>query len=274
MDSKEEARATQNINELLTASENTEISSETTQEDFQEESSKENVETSTSNPDESPEEITETDTSNQTGLLKTMPEMPVIDDEIIQKYPTLKSYKGRPITEIAHAYDATVRQLNKISQRLKKKDIPKLEDMPDPYQNPDEAQQWLNNRDKQMKEDDFDYIGAIAARLPGDTDVAQLVQNWAAKNQKFLFDGSGIRKEVQAVFEKEPMLLVEQVVNHYTDLVEGESQKRAIEKKTSKQVYNTVKKSFNNEPEQIHKVKQARELDEVQALLKEINDQL
>ena len=197
------------------------------------------------------EEQTETETE-QTEEVQA--EIPIIDDEMIKKYPVLRSYYGKPVTQLADSYQRIVSQFTTNSQKLKELENKLAEsslqdtgDYPDPVEKPEEFKKWLADREEKIKslaqkpEPQVDLMVELATRLPQGTDVNAVVDGWSKQNAVRLFDAMGnLRPEMQSLYTKNPEILYQEV-SDFQKLQEKENQTEEVVRKAG---HKELRKNF------------------------------
>jgi hypothetical protein len=225
---------------------------------------------------EEPEAETQTEVEEQTEVI---PEA-VFTDEIIDKYPALKMFRGKTITEIAPAYQKIVskyqdliRLYKELEGKLEKTSLTDLGEPPDPIENRAEFDKWLKKRDelvrsqvKPAEQSTTNPMMEVQARLPG-VDVNKVADEWAKFNSDMLFDETGnLRPEIEALYKKNPELMVESIVKHYNIHLRANQNETEIEKKAKAEAYKKTKENFKmaqktkSESSQINSIQRTSDL--------------
>lgn len=212
------------------------------------------------NPDstetkEAEESEAETETQEETQE-EVKPD--IISDEIIEQFPTLKMYRGKPIKELAPSYDKLVRKLHETIQKnkelegkLSKTSLNELGEPPDPIENRAEFDKWLEKRDKLIKsqvkvepEPTINPLAEVKKRLP-DADVEKIADEWAKFNSRRLFDATGnLKPEIKKMYQEDPDLMVDELISFYNLLSKAEQNELQIEKKAKEETFKQTKEAF------------------------------
>lgn len=200
------------------------------------------------------EEQTE-ETEEQTEV---QAEIPMIDEEMIKEFPVLRSYIGKPVTDLAPTYSRIVSQFTQNSQELSElkrqmaeSSLQKTDDIPDMVEKPEEFKKWLADRDKtnqdigagQTQEPQIDFMGELAKRLPQGTDVQGTVNKWMNKNARRLFDGTGEwRPEMESYYSKDPEALYQEV----SEFLANDEKANLDEADVRKAGHKKLQKDFKN----------------------------
>jgi len=185
---------------------------------------------------------------------------PIISDEMIQQFPQLKMYRGKPLKDLGKAYanlvgklHQTIKENNELKGKLEKSSLTELGDPPDPIENRAEFDKWLQRRDELVKsqvqpvqqQPAMNPMVEIQNRLPQGVDVNKVADEWAKFNSRMLFDETGnLKSEMKALYEKEPDLMIDSVVNFYNLLSKAQQNELAIEKKAKQEAYKQTKDAF------------------------------
>lgn len=216
------------------------------------------------NPDstetkEAEESEAETETQEETQE-EVKPE--IISDKIIEQFPTLKMYRGKPIKELAPSYDKLVRKLHETIQKnkelegkLSKTSLNELGEPPDPIENPAEFKAWMDRRDKLLKaqilaevkqepEPVINPLAEVKKRLP-DADVEKIVDEWGKFNSRRLFDATGnLKPEIKKMYQEDPDLMVDELISFYNLLSKAEQNELQIEKRAKEETFKQTKEAF------------------------------
>ena len=108
--------------------------------------------------EESQEVIQETKEEVQTK------EVGIIDDEMIQQFPTLKMYRGKSLLDIPKAYHNLTlayaedhRRLKQIEKEQAKK-LPDISTIPDPVEKPEEHRKWLEDYTERVRKEALESV--------------------------------------------------------------------------------------------------------------------
>ena len=121
--------------------------------------------------------------------------------------------------------------------------------MPDPVEKPKEFQKWLDDRDKKVRESvqiaepQVDLVSELAKRLPQGTDVTGIVNKWANKNARRLFDEMGnLRSEMQSLYLDNPEVLYQEV----SEFLKNDEKENEGEANLRKAGHKKLQKDFKN----------------------------
>lgn len=203
---------------------------------------------------EAPEAEAQVETETQTE--EVIPEA-VFTDEMIDKYPALKMFRGKSIQEIAPAYQKIVskyqneiRRNKELEGKLEKTSLTDLGEPPDPIENRADFDKWLKKRDDVVKsqvkpiEPTTNPMMEVQSRLPG-IDVNKVADEWAKHNADMLFDETGnLRPEIESLYKKNPELMVDSIVKHYNLYLKANQNETEIEKRSKEEAYKKTKENF------------------------------
>lgn len=210
--------------------------------------------------EETKEESEEVQEEPQTETEEIQSQEPVISDEMIEQFPQLKMYRGKPLKDLGKAYanlvgklHQTIKENNELKGKLEKSSLTELGDPPDPIENREAFDKWLQKRDELIKsqipksepQPTIDPLMEAKKRLPEGTDVQKLADAWAKFNARMLFDETGnLKQEIKSLYEKEPELMIDSIVNFHSLLSKTEQNELAIETKAKQEAYNKTKDAF------------------------------
>ena len=190
------------------------------------------------------------------------PVIPIIDDELVAKYPVLRAYYGKPVTDIAAGYQAIVTKFMnksndfaKMQKELDNISLQDLGDMPDSVEKPEEFKLWLKDRDEKNRqsatvEPQVDIIAELTTRLPAGTDVKTLVDSWANQNAQRLFDNMGnLRVEMQSLYQNNPDVLYQEVLAFQNSQAKENEDEAVVRKAGHKKLQSDFKKARNSKKE-------------------------
>ena len=206
-------------------------------------------------------EVAQEETPEQTEV--ETPKSVVISDEIIDKFPSLKMFRGKNLEELAPVYDKLVRKYQneirekkELERKLEKTSLTELGEPPDPIENRAEFDKWLQKRDELVKsqvktepQPTMNPLAEVQKRLP-DVDINKVADEWAKFNARRLFDATGnLRPDIQKMYQEEPDLMVDEIVNFYGLLSKAEQNELAIETKAKEETYKRTKEAFKKAKE-------------------------
>lgn len=238
---------------------------------------------------EETQEKTQEETQKEETQEETKVPEPIVTDELIEQFPTLKMYRGKPVSQLAPIYDKLVRKLTseiqkrkELEGKLEKTSLDGIGEPPDPIENRAEFDKWLKKRDELVKsqvkqpEPEVDYLIEVQKRLPN-VDAREVVNDWAKHNSRRLFDETGnLRPEVQALYQRDPELMIEEITNFYELSSKANKNEDTIEQESKKQAYLKTKENFKEarkakkESSEVHAVSRTTELTPEDELLQKI----
>lgn len=230
-------------------------------------------------PEGEPEEL-----SDKPGEPEREPE--VVTDELIEKFPTLKMYRGKPLKDVMGGYDGIVRQYNAIlnekkelEKKLKKDSLSELGEAPDRIEDPEGFNKWLKKRDdlirqqaleSQVKQPQTNYLTEVQKRLPEGTDVNKVIEGWSKFNSDILYDEFGnLRQEVSYLYSQNPNLLVSEILKYYNLVSKAEQNDTLIQKKVKQETYERTKQSIKDAQRTIKESKDVKATPRTEALTEE-----
>lgn len=199
-------------------------------------------------------------------------EVGIIDDTMIQEYPALKMYKGKPIKDLGKAYQNIVKaytesqkQLKQLEQEKAKQSLPKPTEVPDPVEKPEEFNKWLADYTDKIKQSvqpqpqPRDIVSEVATVLPKDADVTKVVNEWTNFNAERIFNEFGeIRPEVQAFYDRNPHILIGEIKSFYDLSSKAMKNTMTIQTEAKNQAYKTVTNSIKKANQNKEDVTQAQ----------------
>lgn len=190
---------------------------------------------------------------------------PVVDDSIIEQFPYLRSYYGKPLKQVAVAYGHLVRELTKakmeLSELKKSKTEVKLDEVPDPIEDPEGFKKWYAAEQQRIREEalqeaklqaqpQVDWVGEVKKYLPPEADVNKVLNSFRNFNALRFYNEYGqIRPEIERFYNEHPEVLIEEIRNHYLLASQAEKNKMAIQNESNKKAYETVTKSLKKAKE-------------------------
>lgn len=112
--------------------------------------------------DKAESEIVEKEDKDEFVEKQTDPVVEIVNDELIEQYPILRTLKDKPVTEVAKSYAELQKEYDRLNKSIKEKEAngtpeadPKeeLEEepqgadlMPDPFDEPDKFKEWMEAR--------------------------------------------------------------------------------------------------------------------------------
>lgn len=186
----------------------------------------------------------------------------LIDDSFLEKYPSLKYYRGKPIESIAGGYEKLVKtlnnqsqEINKLKQQITSNSKKKASDFSDSVEHPQKFEQELADFETQIREDERNRIASqpqqpnlvneIKESLPEGVDVQKVIDGWVGFNSAMIFNEYGERRpEVTQFYNQNPEILVRQITDYYTLASRAEKNEMQIKTEGKNLAYNNVKDSL------------------------------
>ena len=203
--------------------------------------------------EESQEVIQETKEEVQTK------EVGIIDDEMIQQFPTLKMYRGKSLLDIPKAYHNLTlayaedhRRLKQIEKEQAKK-LPDISTIPDPVEKPEEHRKWLEDYTERVRKEALEsvpqpqvnWVAKVQEVLPKDVDVQKVIDSWDKFNAERLYDEMGnLRPEIQTFYNSHPQILINEIRGHYALSSQAEKNSMTIQQEANNKAYKTVTNSL------------------------------
>ena len=186
----------------------------------------------------------------------------VVDDELVEKYPQLRMYLGKPIKNLADAYanlvgkmHGVIKENNELKGKLSKTSLDELGAPPDMVENPDKFKEWLDKRDKMIREqaiseqsnqpEQIDYLAVVQKNLPEGVDSKRVADAWSKFNSARLFDEVGqLRPEIQKLYSEHPQIMVDEILNFYNLSSKANQNDFTIKSEAKKEAYKQTKENF------------------------------
>lgn len=248
--------------------------------------------------EQSPEEVVETEVKEDEPVQETKTQepteveanVPVITDDLINQYPALRSYRGKPLAEVAPVYQKLVAKMTKDAERIKELErkleqttLKELGEPPDPVDHRAEFDEWLKRRDELVKsqvkvepEPQINYMAEVQKKLPN-VDINKLADEWAKYNSRRLFDEVGVLKpQIQKMYQDDPDLLIDEMVSFYNLASRANQNEFMIEKKAKEEAFVKTKEAFKQarktqkESSQVNVVSRTNELTPEDEILQKI----
>lgn len=195
-------------------------------------------------------------------------EVGIIDDEMIQQFPTLKMYRGKSLLDIPKAYHNLTlayaedhRRLKQIEKEQAKK-LPDISTIPDPVEKPEEHRKWLEDYTEKVRKEalsevpqpQVNWVAKVQEVLPKDADVQKVIDSWDKYNAERLYDEMGnLRPEIQSFYNSHPQILINEIRGHYALSSQAEKNSMTIQQEANNKAYktvtNSIKKSNENRDE-------------------------
>lgn len=213
------------------------------------------------------EEKVETQVEEQVETETQVEAKPVIiDDTIIQQYPTLKMYRGKPLNDILGAYHNLTKAYGEDHKRLKQlekeqaqKNVGDISKVPDPIEKPEEFKQWLVDERERIRQEalaevqvqpQVNWVDNLKEQLPKDVDVNKVIDNWDKFNSKRLYNNLGeLRPELKDFYAKNPEILIDEISSFYNLSSQAEKNQMTVQQESRNQAYKTVTNSLKKAQE-------------------------
>lgn len=227
----------------------------------------------TETQDESQEEIQDKTQETKEEVAPVQVE-PVIDDTMINEYPALKMYKGKPLKDLGKAYQNIVKAFTENQMRLKqiekeraKRSIPEPTEVPDPVENPDEFKKYMETYAASIKQqaiDEYlsqakvqtDWVAEARKIVPDGVDFNKFNQEFIMFNAERFYNELGeVRPEVENFYNANPQVLISEMKKYYELTSQANKNKSVIEKEGKDTAYKTItnslKKARENKDDQL-----------------------
>lgn len=227
----------------------------------------------TETQDESQEEIQDKTQETKEEVAPVQVE-PVIDDTMINEYPALKMYKGKPLKDLGKAYQNIVKAFTENQMRLKqiekeraKRSIPEPTEVPDPVENPDEFKKYMETYAASIKQqaiDEYlsqakvqtDWVAEARKIVPDGVDFNKFNQEFMMFNAERFYNELGeVRPEVENFYNANPQVLISEMKKYYELTSQANKNKSVIEKEGKDTAYKTItnslKKARENKDDQL-----------------------
>lgn len=227
----------------------------------------------TETQDESQEEIQDKTQETKEEVAPVQVE-PVIDDTMINEYPALKMYKGKPLKDLGKAYQNIVKAFTENQMRLKqiekeraKRSIPEPTEVPDPVENPDEFKKYMETYAASIKQqaiDEYlsqakvqtDWVAEARKIVPDGVDFNKFSQEFMMFNAERFYNELGeVRPEVENFYNANPQVLISEMKKYYELTSQANKNKSVIEKEGKDTAYKTItnslKKAQENKDDQL-----------------------
>lgn len=185
-----------------------------------------------------------------------------VDDALVEQFPRLKMYLGKPLSDIPKAYDNLVLayqkdhlELIKLKQEQAKKSIPKPEDFPDSIEKPDEFKKALADyREKIRQETLFeiqnqpqpvDWVQEVGKVLPQGTDTKNVLDQFTKFNASRFYNEMGeMRPDIEKFYNEHPMVLLDEIKSFYNLHSVASKTQSTIAKEGNETAYKTITNSL------------------------------
>lgn len=227
------------------------------------------------NNEQSEEPVVETEETKVETQAETQEEaqvetpVPIIDDTMINEYPALKMYKGKPLKDLGKAYQNIVKAFTENQMRLKqiekeraKKSIPEPSEVPDPVEKPEEFKKYLqelvDSKKKeaieeylsQAKEPQVDWVAEARKIVPEGVDFDAFRNDFMMFNAERFYNELGeVRPEVESFYNANPQILISEMKKHYELTSKANKSKTIIEKESKDTAYKTITNSLKKAKE-------------------------
>jgi len=215
-------------------------------------------------------EETPVETQAETQV-ETPVEIPVsvIDDTMINEYPALKMYKGKPLKDLGKAYQNIVKAYTENQMRLKqiekenaKRSIPEPSEVPDPIEKPEEFKKYLQEFAEttkkqaieeylsQPREPQVDWVAEARKVVPEGVDFDAFRNDFMMFNAERFYNELGeVRPEVESFYNSNPQILISEMKKHYNLTSNAQKTKDTIQKEGKDTAYKTITNSLKKAQE-------------------------
>lgn len=218
----------------------------------------------------------------------------IIDEAMIEQFPTLKMYMGKPIDEVLpKAYQNIVKAYYEDHKKLiqlekeKASKLPEPSEVPDPIEKGEDFKKWLAEYTEQVRKSavaesappQIDWRAEVQKVLPEGLDAQKVIQEWTKFNAPRIFNEYGeYRPEIQRFYDEHPEILLSEISSFASLSMQAMKNKMAIEQESNQKAYKTVKTSLKKAKEtqedlpqaQFNAVQRNGELTESEAILARI----
>ena len=197
------------------------------------------------------------------------PPVPVIDDTMINEYPALKMYKGKPLKDLGKAYQNIVKAFTENQMRLKqiekekaKRSIPEPSEVPDPVEKPQEFKKYLQDFAESIKkqaveeyvsqprEPQTDWVAEARKVVPEGVDFDAFRNDFMMFNAERFYNELGeVRPEVETFYNANPQILISEMKKHYQLTSNAHKTKDTIAKESKDTAYKTITNSLKKAQE-------------------------
>lgn len=228
----------------------------------------------TKEPQDEPQEEIQDKTQETKEEVAPVQVEPVIDDTMINEYPALKMYKGKPLKDLGKAYQNIVKAFTENQMRLKqiekeraKRSIPEPTEVPDPVENPDEFKKYMETYAASIKQqaiDEYlsqakvqtDWVAEARKIVPEGVDFNKFNQEFMMFNAERFYNELGeVRPEVENFYNANPQVLISEMKKYYELTSQANKNKSVIEKEGKDTAYKTItnslKKAQENKDDQL-----------------------
>ncbi|MCZ2268478.1 MAG: hypothetical protein LC124_06450 [Ignavibacteriales bacterium] len=198
----------------------------------------------------------------------------IIDEAMVQQYPRLKMFLGKPVLEaLPKAYDNVVlaykkdhEELIKIKQEQAKNSLNSSE-VPDSIEKKEEFDKWLAERDDKIRQqaiDEYlsqakvqtDWVAEARKIVPDGVDFNKFNQEFMMFNAERFYNELGeVRPEVENFYNANPQVLISEMKKYYELTSQANKNKSVIEKEGKDTAYKTItnslKKAQENKDDQL-----------------------
>jgi len=184
----------------------------------------------------------------------------IIDDAMIQQFPTLKMYRGKSLLDLPKAYHNITlayaenqKRLKQIEKEQAKIRLPKPSEIPDSVEKPEEFQKWLIDRDERIIQEalakvpkpEIDWVAEVQKVLPRGVDANKVIDEWDKFNSSRLYDEWGqTRPEVSALYKSNPGILLDEIGKFYNLSSQAQKNSMTVERESNDKAYKTITNSL------------------------------
>lgn len=211
---------------------------------------------------------TETATQEQQQVEPEKKETPIIiiDDAMIQQFPTLKMYRGKPLLDylpkayhnVTLAYSENQKKLKQLEKEQAKQKLPDISTIPDMVEKPEEFKKWLAEEKERIRQEvlseipqpEVNWVAKVQEVLPKEADINKVIDSWDKFNAERLYDESGgLRPEIQQFYNTHPQILIEEIKKFYNLSSQAEKNSMTIQSEANNKAYKTITNSIKKSNE-------------------------
>lgn len=210
-------------------------------------------------------EVEETEQVTPETQVAEPKEVGIINDEMIQQFPTLKMYRGKPLLDLPKAYHNITlayaenqRKLKQLEKEQAKQKLPDLSKVPDPINEPEKFQSWLVEDRERIRQEalsevpkpEVNWVSKVQEVLPKEADVDKVLDNFFTFNSERFYNEFGeFNKEVQDFYEKRPQILIAEIQKFYNLSSQAEKNSMTVQNEARNTAYKTITNSIKKSNE-------------------------
>ena len=227
----------------------------------------------TTEPKEQPKEGTPEE-PEATPEIKEEAKIGIIDDAMIQQFPTLKMYRGKSLLDLPKAYHNITlayaenqKRLKQIEKEQAKIRLPNPKEIPDNVDKKEDFDKWLVDYTERIRQEtlaevpkpEINWISKVQEVLPKDVDAQKVIDEWDKFNSARLYDKMGnIRPEISAFYNSNPEILLDEIGKFYNLSSQAQKNSMTVEKEANNKAYKTITDSIKKANENKEDLKGAQ----------------